>query len=315
LSPLAVARDADGRLELFKTDADGALRCRWQRQPGGEWSPWSGLGGSWLPGLAAATNAAGEIEVFAVDRASHALSCIRQIHQTHNWSGWTVLGGPVVAPATVGQNADGRLEVCTVDTNGAVKHIFQMEPSGGWSAWDDFGGRFHPGLLCVRQRDGRLDLFGVDTVSSHLLHRWQGAAGASRDWLPWTDLGGTVGPGITAAQASDGHLEVFVVTSTNSTVYRIRQELPGVNPRWLAWEYFSSRVDGPGFFQDGLAAAGNADGRMEVFGVSRSGSPARLAEQTGQGSLDEMGQPGRVVVSAAGGRPQPGREPGDIWHG
>ena len=280
VSPLAVARDADGRLELFKTDADGTLRYRWQRQPGSDWSPWSGLGGLWLPGLAAATNAAGEIEVFAVDRASHALSCIRQRRQTHNWSGWTVLGGPVVPPATVGLNTDGRLEVCAVDTNGAVKHIFQTKPGGGWSAWEDFGGRFHPGLLCVHHREGRLELFGVDTVSSHLLHRWQAAAGASRDWLPWADLGGTIEPGIAVAQASDGRLELFAVTSTNSTVHRIRQESPGVSARWSPWECFSSGIEAPGFFQDGLAAAENADGRMEVFGVRKEGSDVMHAWQS-----------------------------------
>jgi hypothetical protein len=267
-----VARDADGHLELFKIGADGTLRYRWQRQPGGDWSPWSGLGGSWLPGLAAATNAAGEIEVFAVDQASHALSCIQQRRQTHNWSGWTVLGGPVVPPATVGQNADGRLEVCAVDTNGAVKHIFQTEPGGGWSAWEDFGGRLHPGLLCVRHRDGRLELFGVDTVSSHLLHRWQGTAGASRDWLPWADLGGTIGPGIAAAQASDGRLQIFAVASTNSTVYGLCQESPGDSTRWLPWEDLSSRAKSSGLFEDGLAAAEDADGRIEVFGVRKGGA-------------------------------------------
>jgi ligand-binding sensor domain-containing protein/signal transduction histidine kinase len=265
---------------LFKTDADGTLRYRWQRQPGSDWSPWSGLGGLWLPGLSAATNAAGEIEVFAVDRASHALSCIRQRRQTHNWSGWTVLGGPVVPPATVGLNTDGRLEVCAMDTNGAVKHIFQTKPGGGWSAWEDFGGRFHPGLLCVHHREGRLELFGVDTVSSHLLHRWQAAAGASRDWLPWADLGGTIEPGIAVAQASDGRLELFAVTSTNSTVHRIRQESPGVSARWLPWECFSSGIEAPGFFQDGLAAAENADGRMEVFGVRKEGSEVMHAWQS-----------------------------------
>ena len=271
-SPLAVVRDADGHLELFKIGADSTLRYRWQRQPGGDWSPWSGLGGSWLPGLAAATNAAGEIEVFAVDRASHALSCIQQRRQTHNWSGWTVLGGPVVPPATVGLNTDGRLEVCAVDTNGAVKHIFQTEPGGGWSVWEDFGGRLHPGLLCVRHRDGPLELFGVDTVSSHLLHRWQRAAGASRDWLPWADLGGTIGPGIAAAQASDGRLQIFAVASTNSTVYGLCQESPGDSTRWLPWEDFSSRAKSSDLFEDGLAAAEDADGRIEVFGVRKGGS-------------------------------------------
>ena len=280
VSPLAVARDANGRLELFKTDADGVLRYRWQRQPGGDWSPWSELGGSWLPGLAVATDAAGELVVFAVDRASQALNCIQQIPQAHKWSGWTVLGGPVMPPVTVGRNTDGRLEVCAVATNGAVQHIFQTEPGGEWSAWEDFGGRCHPGLRSVRQRDGRLGLFGVDTVSGHLLHRWQRAAGASRDWLPWADLGGTVRPGIAVAQASDGRLEVFAVSSTNSAVCRIRQESPAASARWLPWEHFSSRVDAPGLFQDGLAAAENADGRMEVFGVSQGGAEVLHAWQS-----------------------------------
>lgn len=233
VSPLAVARDADGRLELFKISPDGTLRYCWQKQPEGDWSGWSSLGGSWLPGLAAATNAHGEIEVFAVDRADHALSCIQQRWQTRDWSGWTVLGGPVVPPATVGQNTDGRLEVCAADTNGVVKHIFQTEPGGGWSAWEDFGGRFHPGLLCVRRRDGALELFGVDAASSHLLHRWQREAGASRAWVPWADLGGAIEPGIAAAKASDGRLQIFAVASTNSMVCRLCQESPTESTRWL----------------------------------------------------------------------------------
>ena len=233
VSPLAVARDASGCLELFKVSPDGMLRYCWQKQPGGDWSGWSSLGGSWLPGLTAATNAHGEIEVFAVDRTDHALNYIQQRRQTREWSSWTILSGPVVPPATVGQNTDGRLEVWTVDTHGVIKHSFQTEPGGGWSAWEDFGGRFHPGLLCVRLRDGSLELFGVDAASSHLLHRWQKEAGNSRAWVPWADLGGSVEPGIAAARATDGRLQVFAVGSTNAMVYRLCQESPEENGRWL----------------------------------------------------------------------------------
>ena len=270
VSSLAVDRDADGCLELFKIDADGVLRYRWQRQPGGDWSGWFSLSGSWLPGLAVATNADGEIEIFAVDRAEHALNCIEQRRQTHNWSGWTVLGGQVVVPpATVGLNADGQLEVWAVDTNGAVKHIFQKMPDAGWSAWEDFGGSFHPGLVCMRHRDGPLELFGVESATSHLLHRWQSEAGA---WGPWADLGGTIGPGIAAAQAKDGCLEIFAVASSNSMIYRRCQAAPEANARWLPWEDFSNGADFNGRFQDGLAAAKHADGRIEVFGVIKEGS-------------------------------------------
>jgi ligand-binding sensor domain-containing protein/signal transduction histidine kinase len=267
-----VVCDADGRLELFKVSPDGTLRYCWQKQPGGNWSGWSGLGGSWLPGLAAATNAHREIMVFAVDRADHALSCIQQKRQTRDWSGWTVLGGPVVPPATVGQNTDGRLEVCATDTNGVVRHIFQTEPGKGWSAWEDFGGRLCPGLLYIRRPNGALELFGVDAASSHLLHRWQKEAGASRAWLPWASLGGSIEPGIAAARATDGRLQVFAVGSTNSMVYRLCQESAEENGRWLPWENFSLQVHSADLFQDGLAVAQNADGRIQVFGVKKDGA-------------------------------------------
>jgi len=272
LSPLAVVRDADGRLGLFKADTDGSVRYCWQRHPGGDWSGWSRLGGSWLPGLAAVTDAVGEIEVFAVDRTDYSVSCIRQSRQTLDWSGWMVLGGAVVPPVTVGQNPDGRLEVWAVNTNGVVQHIFQTGPGGGWSGWEDFGGRFHPGLLCARRRDGALELFGVDATSSHLLHRGQREAGASRAWLPWADLGGAVKPGIAAAKASDGRLHIFAVGSTNSRVYELCQESPEGSARWLPWEDFSSRAISPEPFQDGLAAAESADGRIELFGLREGGS-------------------------------------------
>jgi ligand-binding sensor domain-containing protein/signal transduction histidine kinase len=274
-----VARDASGCLELFKISADGTLRYCWQKQPGGNWSGWSSLGGSWLPGLAAATNAHGEIVVFAVDRADHALSCIQQRRQTRDWSGWTVLGGPVVPPATVGQNTDGRLEVCATDTDGAVRHIFQTELGKGWSAWEDFGGRLCPGLRCVRRLDGALELFGVGARSSHLLHRAQKEAGTSRAWLPWADLGGSIEPGIATARASDGRLQVFAVGSTNAMVYRLCQGSAEENGRWLPWENFNLQVHSADLFQDGLAIAQNADGRIQVFGVKKDGSELLTAFQ------------------------------------
>ncbi len=278
--PLAVVRDAGGRLELFEVSIDGRLRYCWQKQPGGDWSGWSSLGGSWLPGLAAATNADREVEVFAVDQTHQALSCIRQNRQTRDWAGWTVLGGPVVPPVTVGQNADGRLEVCAVDTKGMLKHIFQTERGGGWSAWEDFGGPFHPGLLCVRHRDGPLELFGVDADSGHLLHRWQEAVGSSRAWLPWADLGGSIKPGIAAAMTSDGRLQIFAVASSNSMLCRLCQNSSEGSTRWLSWEDFRPSRSSPVRFQDGLAAAESADGRIELFGLRKGRSDVLHAYQS-----------------------------------
>ena len=64
-APVA-ARNADGHLEVFKVDADGQVRHRWQKLSNGDWSAWSSLGGSFAPGIAVVSNAAAQLEIFAV---------------------------------------------------------------------------------------------------------------------------------------------------------------------------------------------------------------------------------------------------------
>jgi surface antigen len=61
----AAARNRDGRLELFGIGLAGEVFRRWQRSPGGSWSPWLRMDGA-SSGLAAATNADGRVELFAV---------------------------------------------------------------------------------------------------------------------------------------------------------------------------------------------------------------------------------------------------------
>jgi hypothetical protein len=41
----------------------------------------------------------------------------------------------------VAQNADGRLEFFTLSTDGALWHIWQMDPGGVWSDWNSLGER------------------------------------------------------------------------------------------------------------------------------------------------------------------------------
>src|SRR5690349_3114161 len=77
--PLVIGQNADGRLEIFRINAAGELRHRWQKESNGEWSQWSTLGGTYFGGIAVANDADGSIEVFAVDRATQEL---KRIHQT-----------------------------------------------------------------------------------------------------------------------------------------------------------------------------------------------------------------------------------------
>ena len=64
---LAVARNADGRLEVFVRGADKKLYHRWQQAPGAALTPhWTSLGGSCQHDPVVARNSNGRLEVFVV---------------------------------------------------------------------------------------------------------------------------------------------------------------------------------------------------------------------------------------------------------
>jgi hypothetical protein len=132
-----VGQNADGHQEVFRVDADGELRHRWQKLSDGSWSAWSSLGGNLLPGVALATNADGALQVLAVERGSGALRLIQQTSSNSlDWLDWTNLGGDLSPPIAVGQEPDGRLAVFAVDSNsGAAMQRWQVDSKGHWSKW------------------------------------------------------------------------------------------------------------------------------------------------------------------------------------
>src|ERR1035441_6641256 len=89
MGQLVVGHNTDGRLEIFRVAPDGELRHRWQKASNGEWSSWSGLGGSLAPGIAAAQAAEGGLAVFAVDKDTRTLRYTRQKPPGHSvWGPW-----------------------------------------------------------------------------------------------------------------------------------------------------------------------------------------------------------------------------------
>ncbi len=260
---LAVGRNADGRLELFKVDSTGELRHRWQKEAGGDWSAWASLGGSFLPGPTVVSNADGALEVFAVERGSHALKSARQVTNTLDWQAWTSLGGWIRPPATVGQNLDGRLHVFAVEAEGnRVRHIWQTNHNGDWSDWADMEGNVEPGLVVGRNREGRLELFGVEAGNQTLVHCCQAAPNGDANWSGWSSLWGAIRPGLALGQNADGHLEVFAVNSRSGAVDHIYQVYSTNGVEWSAWSSLG------GNFRAGIAVAQNEDRRLEVFAVN-----------------------------------------------
>jgi ligand-binding sensor domain-containing protein/signal transduction histidine kinase len=297
-----VGRNADGLLEVFKTDHDGELRHRWQKESDGDWSSWSSLGGSFQPGMTVANDVEERQVLFAIDRETGALQINTQkSRNSHDWSGWRDLEGELIPPVAVGRNANGQLEVFGLSKkDGALKHIWQTNTNGDWSDWENFGEKLRPSLVVAGNIDGRLELFGVDAEKGSLVHRWQLHANAIHDWSKWEDLGSSILPGFAVGRNVRGRLEVFAVNSHNNEVQRLCQLSGGESAGWSSWLEFGGDV------KDGLTVENSADGRMEVFAIDqRHATLLHRWETLTNGS--DLWSPWTSMEMTAQGRPAAGR--------
>jgi ligand-binding sensor domain-containing protein/signal transduction histidine kinase len=278
-----VGRNADGQLQIFEVDSAGELRQRWQKTTDGDWSSWSSLGGSFLPGIAVAGAADGRLRIFAVNQTNQMLECSAQrTTNSTEWSEWRNLGGAVLPPLAAVENAEGRLEVFAVAAAGAtVRHISQT--GTGWSSWSDLGGAMQPGLAAAKNPDGHLEVFGVQAGGHAMLHCWQQPADTNGAWSAWTSIGGSVLPGFAVGQNAVGRLEIFAVNFTNSTVVRSCQVIPDQSDEWTEWQDFGNdqTTNPPPATRDfvteyhcqatnvspGIGVGVSGDARLEIFAV------------------------------------------------
>jgi hypothetical protein len=203
-----LARNQDGRLELFTKVDDGSLWHRWQTRPGqGPWHDWHSLE---RPG-------------------DHPL-------------------GTPDAPPVLASNPDGRLEVFATADDGTLWHRWQTVPNGGWSAWSslkapDPGISGEPQV--ARNGDGRLELFTVASDGG-VWHRWQSGPGGG-PWKGWKLLDeghATSSTQLAVGLGADGRLVVFVLAPGPGGGAELRQRqqfLPGWSG--AGWTYFGRPAD------------------------------------------------------------------------
>jgi ligand-binding sensor domain-containing protein/signal transduction histidine kinase len=264
---LTIGKMADGQLELFRVEQNGVLRCRWRKPSNGDWSSWTSLGGPVFTGVAAITDADGQMTVFAVNETNQSLQFIRQQTTTNSalWTTWQNLGGKIESPVCVARDADGRLDVFAVDAEtGTAKHLSGSR--AGWSAREDLGAALAPGLAVARNKDGRLDLFGIRASDKAVIHCWQLGTNAASGWSQWSSLGGPILPGFAIGQNSAGRLEVFAISAKNGSVIRACQTNANDSADWTSWEGFG------GHAKPGLVVGQCGDKRIEVFAVNADDS-------------------------------------------
>jgi len=255
-SGICVARNADGRLEIFARGTDNALWHQWQTAPNNGWSGWASLGGFITSDPVVINNADGRMEVF-VRGSDNAVWHRWQTAPSNGWSdGWASLGGVITSQIAAVRNADGRIEIFARGTDNAVWHRWQTAPSNGWSSgWASLGGIITSDPVAINNADGRIEVFARGTDNA-VWHRWQTAP--SNGWAAgWSSLGGVITSNIAASRNADGRIEIFA-RGTDDALWHRWQTAPSNG--WSAgWSSLG------GIITADPAVINNADGRLEVF--------------------------------------------------
>lgn len=250
---LAMARNRDGRLQVFARFQDNSIRYLIQKAANGAWAAWASLGGNVAGDPAAGMNADGRLEVF-VRGSDGKLYAARQTSPGGAWSGWATRNGSLAGQVAVDRNADGRLEVFARGSDNALWHLAQTAANGGWGAWASLGGSFAGDPMVGTNADGRLEVFARG-VEGTLHHAWQASPGGA--WSGWASLNGcALASGLAVARNRDGRLEVFA-RGADHALWHIAQT--AANNGWGAWQSFG------GSFAGDPAVGTHADGRLEVF--------------------------------------------------
>jgi len=148
-----LARNEDGRLELFVVTDDRTVWHRWQKGAArGPWAAWRSLGGEVVgfDELAVGPHADGRLILFATDRAAGTLWRREQTVPNNGWSPWesidqpATLGNPgmgSIERPTLASKADGLLELwlrLPATASDVLFRRFQITTERWAAHWIDF---------------------------------------------------------------------------------------------------------------------------------------------------------------------------------
>jgi hypothetical protein len=318
----AVARNSDGRLQVFVVGTDNQLYTLAQTSPGSStWSSsWTSLGGSLRANTdpTVISNNDGRLQVFVID-TNNAITYKSQTSPgSSTWStSWLSLGGPIRADTSpaVAKNSDGRLQVVIVGTNNQLYFRAQTSPgSSTWSSsWVSLSGtlRANSDPTVISNNDGRLQVFVVGT-NNQLYYKTQASPGSSTWSSGWTSLGGAIKADTspTVARNSDGKLQIFIV-STNNGLYSISQTAAGSSTWSSSWTSLGGSLRD----KSDPAVVPNADSRLDAFVVGpKSSGPPNQPPTSTDFPYAFVGSPQDMEDEGWGTRHYASGKPDDITH-
>jgi hypothetical protein len=184
-SPPAVAREADGRLILFATDANGRLWTLTQKAANGTYGVWTGHGAASLVGTPTVVKVSNGIQVFARDTAGAVKTALLS---GGTLSAWTSLGGTgLTGSPSVVVSPGFSLRVFIRAADGSIL-TKKQDAAGAWPAtWSTVSGFTSAGspAALLAPVTGRTEVVarGNDGVIYSTGETSPGS-GTWRDWVP-----------------------------------------------------------------------------------------------------------------------------------
>jgi subtilisin family serine protease len=265
-SSIAIARNRDGRFDLFGVNQAGQLFYRSQTSAGSNsWSAWTAsIDPDWYS-VAAQADGTNHIELVGLRRTvQDILHRTQAFVDSDSWSSWSQFDGALISSA-MALNSAGRLEMFGTNSQGQAWHRSQTAvDQNAWTGWTQIGfGAVLRSITAETNANGLVEVF-VLTNSGQISHSWQTST-TSANYTPWVQLDGTL-ISIAVARNSNGALELFGVNRSGQIFHRAAAS---GNNNWFSW----TQLDDPpavGVLHS-LAAETNTDGRVELFGVNSAG--------------------------------------------
>ncbi|MFJ4927185.1 TIGR03767 family metallophosphoesterase [Streptomyces sp. NPDC088736] len=275
-SPIAAARNKDGRLELFGTDAQGNLwNTSRQATTGSGLAPWTKLaaGPGWQS-VTAAGHQDGRVEVFAIDQNG---SVTRRAQTSPGSTTYTAAQqfDSAFTSATAVQDQWGGMQVYATRGDNTIRHRWQDflnddTASNGWfTPWTQLGGTAIQ-LAVETGSDGRAVLVAIKE-DGLLIQRRMNVANAQTEseWGGVLPLDGIL-DSVDLARNLDGRLALFG-TNPDGMLWRRFETAPAAGT-WQGWSQMPTRLGTTTLRMRHVCAERNGSGRIELFAVDSTGT-------------------------------------------
>ena len=224
---LTIGINEDERMEVYILGSDKGYYHKYETSPGGEWSAWIPLGGSFKGGPSVVRSNDGRLEVFGRGADNGIWHKYQSEPNSFSWTQWMSLGSTykfTSNPVAV-LSSEGFIHLFAKGADNSLMHKTQFTNNTlfVWTEWTSLGGSLTSQPAVMLDAEGLLHVF-VRGPDRALWHKYQIGGQEPRyvKWSEWQSLGGVLAsaPRVPVALNTVNLLEIFVRASDKAFWHR-----------------------------------------------------------------------------------------------